>query len=93
MAISIRVIKYSEKEKKYKEFFINVDESNQVIVRKSLELEYNKIVEKLKIFEASGMISSIKRPSNKSMQKLLDSLVHKKQIIGKSIETIKQFFK
>jgi len=81
------------KTKKFKDFQVNVNDANQMLVRRKLEAEYSGILDTLKQYRAAGIIGSIKRPVNKSMQSQLNNLIKKKKILKSSINTIKQFFK
>lgn len=73
-------------------FPIIVNDLKYVIVRKKLELEYDKINLLLKKWNQEGKILSIFKPKNKSMQKKIDKLVEAKREMKKSIKLIKEVF-
>ena len=74
------------------ELNIKVTDENFLIVRKRLELEYQKIVEILKNLKDSGAIKSIFIPKNKKIQKELNTLITQKRQLKNSIEKIKAVF-
>ena len=57
-----------------------------------LNKERNKIINKLKSYHSVGIIGSIFFTRNKYIQKELDELVRKKQIINKSIKQIHDLY-
>jgi len=74
-------------------FNIKVDGDNYRLIRETLILEKDKIINKLKNYKTAGLIGSIFYPRNKHLQKELDELVYKKRILKKSIEQINKIFK
>jgi len=74
------------------ELNIKVTDYNCLIVRKRLELEYQKIVEILKNLKDSGAIKSIFIPKNKKIQNELNKLITQKRQLKNSIEKIKAVF-
>ena len=73
-------------------FDIEVNNKNFLVVRKLLELERRKIIDKLKSYKSAGLIGSIFYPRNKYLQNELDDLVKKKRIISKGSNTINELF-
>lgn len=71
-------------------FLIKVTEVNSLIVRKKLEYEQNKIINKLKQMKKQGLIKSIYIPKNRKLKKEINDLVEAKKGIKKSINKIKQ---
>ncbi|MCH7568435.1 MAG: hypothetical protein IIA87_03355 [Nanoarchaeota archaeon] len=74
-------------------FNVKVTPEDYLVVRKLLERERTRIIDKLKTYHVAGFINSIFRPRNKAMQKELDELVLKKRALKKSINQINQIFK
>ena len=73
-------------------FNIEVDDKNFLFVRKLLEVERRKIIDKFRSYKSAGLIGSIFYPRNKYLQNELNDLVKRKRTITKSIETINEFF-
>ena len=70
-------------------FLVEVNNSNEQLVRKKLESERQKIIKYLKKLQANGEIKSIYRPKNKQMQKYLDEICKLKKEIKKTINKLK----
>lgn len=76
-----------------KPFNVQVIPENYLIIRKLLERERTRIINKMKNYKTAGFINSIFRPRNKAMQKELDELVLKKILLKKSIYQLNKIFK
>jgi len=79
-------------DKEIKTFKIEVNDRNYIIIRKKLDLEYEKILKYLKKLKEEGYIKSIKRPKNRELKNQLKQLVNAKKEIKKSINQIKEIF-
>lgn len=73
-------------------FNIEVTNENFLEVRVAMEKETRKYINKLKQYQAAGLIGSISFPRNKYIQKELDDIVRKKKILKKSTEQINKIF-
>lgn len=73
-------------------FNIKVDNNNFLLVKRKLELEKKKIINKLRGYKTAGLITSILVPKNKNMQEQLNELVRTKKTIQQSILSINRFF-
>lgn len=71
---------------------VEVNDNNFYVVRYGLISEKQKIINKLKEYKNGGLIGSINLPRNKYMQKELDELCRKKQILNRSIKQINKVF-
>lgn len=71
---------------------IKVTDKNYFLVKKKLESEMKKILDKLRNFKDAGLIKSISFPKNKKIQSQLNELTHAKNIIKQTIKQINRFF-
>ena len=74
-------------------FGVQVKESNYNVILKLLQEERIKIIDRLKEYNAAGLIGTIKFPRNKYIQPELDVLVERKRIINNSIGQINKLYK
>lgn len=74
-------------------FNIEVSKDNYRIIRKLIQLENEKIVNKLKRYKSAGLIYHINFPRNKLIQSELNELVKKKQVNKKALEQISKTFR
>lgn len=74
-------------------FNVKVTPEDYLIVRTLLNNQREMIIDKLKNYKTAGFINSIFRPRNKALQKELDELVYKKQILKNSINQINRIFR
>lgn len=72
----------------YEEFLVKVNPTNYPLVRKKIEMEYDKINDIFKELQRQGQIKSIRRPKNKNIKKQLKDLVLIKKQLKKSIKKI-----
>ena len=93
MKIAINVTTLEEKPYRIEVTDDLIAKNNYIKVRKFLEYQRQRIIDKLKEYKNAGFINSIKRPVNKTMQNQLDFLIKKKKILKKSINLIIQMFK
>ncbi len=73
-------------------FYVEVSETNQIIVKKRLILERERMIDCLKNLKKGGLIGNIFQPKNKALKKDLDRLVFIKKELKKSIQSIKDFY-
>ena len=74
-------------------FGVQVNKDNYNVILKLLQEQRINIINKLKEYNATGLIGTIKYPRNKYIQPELDTLVERKRVINNSIEQINKLFK
>ena len=91
MEITIKVAIFS-KARGIKTFLARVDETNNLITKKKLQYEREKIVNHLKLLKKLKEIKSIRKPKNKKIQSELNNYIDAKKIIKLAINKINTIF-
>ena len=72
--------------------FVDVDDTNCMLVRKRLELEKARAIVILMKMKEEGLIKSISRPKSRKYQEEINELRFAKKEVTKNIEKIKEMF-